>query len=117
MPEISGIDFLQMLFAVPEYANIPVISLYSIFPRTNATVVSATDELQLVYHCLKLGAADFLTKPIHVKQVENIWQTIWRKNKEEENKAKEQENIQQELESKVTEAVSTPIKVSILPNT
>lgn len=77
-------------------------------------VISATDELQLVYHCLKLGAADFLTKPIHVKQVENIWQTIWRKKKEEENKAKEQENqdkIQQELEDKVSEAVTTPIKV------
>lgn len=78
-------------------------------------MISATDELQLVYHCLKLGAADFLTKPIHVKQVENIWQTIWRKNKEEENKAKEQETqekIQQEMEHKVTEAVTTPIKVS-----
>eukprot|EP01127_Copromyxa_protea_P009999 TRINITY_DN2403_c0_g1_i3.p1 TRINITY_DN2403_c0_g1~~TRINITY_DN2403_c0_g1_i3.p1 ORF type:complete len:473 (-),score=72.62 TRINITY_DN2403_c0_g1_i3:104-1522(-) len=77
--------------------------------KLTVSVVSATDELQLVYHCLKLGAADFLTKPIHVKEVENIWQTIWRKNREEENK-ENQEKVQQEMELKVNEAVSTPIK-------
>lgn len=27
MPDITGIDFLHMLFAEPEYANIPVISM------------------------------------------------------------------------------------------
>lgn len=116
MPEINGIEFLTLLYAEPEYTNIPVISVYSPSQRSQLiSVISATDELQLVYQCLKIGAADFLVKPVRVKQVEKLWQVIWRKKRDEKDKVKAQENnvkIQQAMESKITEAVSTSITVS-----
>lgn len=54
-------------------------------------MVSAVDELQLVYQCLKMGASDFLTKPIRQETVQNLWQTVWRKRKEQQLKKRYQE--------------------------
>ena len=48
------------------------------------SVVSAVDELQLVYQCLNMGASDFLTKPIRQETIENLWRTIWRKRRDTE---------------------------------
>jgi sigma-B regulation protein RsbU (phosphoserine phosphatase) len=52
MPGLSGYDVLERLRADPALCHVPVI------------MVSAVDELQSVIRCIKLGAEDYLSKPI-----------------------------------------------------
>eukprot|EP01126_Amoeba_proteus_P010174 TRINITY_DN13951_c0_g1_i4.p1 TRINITY_DN13951_c0_g1~~TRINITY_DN13951_c0_g1_i4.p1 ORF type:complete len:597 (+),score=128.04 TRINITY_DN13951_c0_g1_i4:68-1792(+) len=104
MPGINGVEFLQICFTKPNYKDIPVV------------MISGMDELQLVYTCLKEGATDFLTKPLHVKQLENIWQSMWRKKKEMEKLAKDEEKqlkFRQEMEVLMKEVASTPVKAIV----
>jgi len=101
LPDINGVEFLDKLFSIPAYSNIPV------------AMISGSEELQLVYSCLKRGATSFLVKPVHLKQLENLWQFVWKKKKDTENVVREQEiqaKRQEEVEQKIAEIVSTPIK-------
>src|SRR5690606_28110677 len=50
MPSISGLDFLERIKAM--------------HPRTECIVVSGTGTIQSAVEALKLGAADYLTKPL-----------------------------------------------------
>jgi len=90
-------------------------------------VMSATEDLDLVWKCLRNGADDYLLKPIRMESVKNVWSNVWRKRKEgswetilknEESKRwqmNEQmaqlENEIKDLKGQVTEAVETPIHV------
>jgi response regulator of citrate/malate metabolism len=46
-------------------------------------VMSAIEELQLVYQCLCRGATDYLVKPVRQQQLQNLWQNVWRKRQEQ----------------------------------
>lgn len=106
MPGMNGLEFLEKLVEDPSYRFdlIPVI------------MVSAVDELQLVYQCLNMGASDFLTKPIRQETVENLWRTIWRKRKDTELRkryddlAGQREKEVEELQEQMAEAIKTPVR-------
>lgn len=94
---LSSVPLLESVFTChrPLTPPSPLPSLLSLLPPANrpvpfppltnsppCVVVSAVDELQLVYQCLNMGASDFLTKPIRQETVENLWRAIWRKRKD-----------------------------------
>ena len=56
MPEISGFQFLEEVKENDEYAHIPII------------VVSAIGTEDTIDICMKLGAADFVSKPINMSE-------------------------------------------------
>jgi PleD family two-component response regulator len=53
MPNIDGFEVLDKMKAHPEWKNIPVI------------VVTSINDVDTAAECLKKGAADYLTKPLH----------------------------------------------------
>ncbi|MDR2480328.1 MAG: response regulator [Treponema sp.] len=55
MPELSGIDFLRHVRALPEYAKLPIIMVTSEAARYN------------VIEALKAGATDYIVKPVNEK--------------------------------------------------
>lgn len=115
MPNIDGVTLLREIRNIPSMRLTPVI------------MMSATEDLDLVWKCLRNGADDYLLKPIRMESVKNVWSNVWRKRKEgswetilrnEESKRwqmNEQmaqlENEIKDLKGQVTEAVETPIHV------
>ncbi|MCL2069962.1 MAG: response regulator [Treponema sp.] len=55
MPKLSGIDFLKKVRASAKYANLPIIMVTSESAKYN------------VIEALKLGASDYIIKPINGK--------------------------------------------------
>ncbi len=45
-------------------------------------VMSGTENLDIVYKCLKSGADHYILKPIKEEQLKNLWQTLYRKRQE-----------------------------------
>lgn len=43
------------------------------------SVMSAQDEVTLVVKCLRLGAADYLVKPLRTNELLNLWTHMWRR--------------------------------------
>mmetsp|Transcript_1112 Transcript_1112/g.3990 ORF Transcript_1112/g.3990 Transcript_1112/m.3990 type:complete len:575 (+) Transcript_1112:113-1837(+) len=115
MPEMDGMQLLMKIRATPKLANLSVV------------VLSAVEDLSVVYKCLQNGADDYITKPMHRGSVRNLWSNVLRKKKEkhvlqqlDEEKAKRLE-LNEELEtmkvqmrridSQMATAVETPISV------
>lgn len=42
-------------------------------------VMSTRDEMVIVARCLRLGAADFLVKPLRTNELLNLWTHMWRR--------------------------------------
>ena len=42
-------------------------------------VMSRQDEVPVVVKCLKLGAADYLVKPLRTNELLNLWTHMWRR--------------------------------------
>ncbi|KAK8471297.1 hypothetical protein PHAVU_003G188400 [Phaseolus vulgaris] len=42
-------------------------------------VMSAQDEISVVVKCLRLGAADYLVKPLRTNELLNLWTHMWRR--------------------------------------
>jgi CheY-like chemotaxis protein len=40
-------------------------------------VIAEADDRQEVFRCLKLGAADYLVKPLRLQELRNIWTRVW----------------------------------------
>lgn len=57
MPILSGVEVLQAIRSSPQHANLPVI------------VISATTDQLTVSELIRLGVADFLTKPLKAEKV------------------------------------------------
>jgi two-component system chemotaxis response regulator CheY len=55
MPELSGIDFLKKVRAMPDYKGLPVIMITSESAKYN------------VIEALKSGATDYIVKPVNEK--------------------------------------------------
>ncbi|RRT42551.1 hypothetical protein B296_00057038 [Ensete ventricosum] len=45
----------------------------------SSLVMSAQDEVSVVVKCLRLGAADYLMKPLRTNELLNLWTHMWRK--------------------------------------
>lgn len=115
MPDIDGIGVVKAVRKKAHMDDSPIV------------MMSATEDLNIVYKCLSEGADDYLLKPIQANAVKNLWQNVWRKRKEKEtanmlshernkSKAMDEELVGlrkqvESLKSQFSEAVETPINV------
>ena len=44
-----------------------------------STVMSANEHSDTVFECIRAGAEDYLLKPLTKKEVQYIWQHVWRR--------------------------------------
>ncbi|XP_020592522.1 two-component response regulator-like PRR95 [Phalaenopsis equestris] len=70
LPEMSGVVLLTMMMDRDSCNHIPVI------------MMSSNDSVSIAFKCMIKGAADFLVKPIRKNELKNIWQHVWRKQKD-----------------------------------
>ncbi|XP_062148361.1 two-component response regulator-like APRR1 [Alnus glutinosa] len=42
-------------------------------------MMSAQDEVSVIVKCLRLGAADYLVKPLRTNELLNLWTHMWRR--------------------------------------
>jgi len=113
MPEMDG---FQLIHEIKKMADDIAIFM-----------MSGTENLDIVYKCLKSGADHYILKPIKEDQLKNLWQTLYRKRQEvrvltqldsEKNKTSKLEEKTQKLEREISklkkeidEAVETPIRI------
>ncbi|XP_022972507.1 two-component response regulator-like APRR1 isoform X2 [Cucurbita maxima] len=67
LPMAKGMKMLKYVTRDKELRRIPVI------------MMSAQDEVSVVVKCLRLGAADYLVKPLRTNELLNLWTHIWRR--------------------------------------
>ncbi|KAK4257210.1 hypothetical protein QN277_006827 [Acacia crassicarpa] len=67
LPMKKGWKMLKYIARDKELCRIPVI------------MMSAQDEVSIVVKCLKLGAADYLVKPLRTNELLNLWTHMWRR--------------------------------------
>ncbi|PIN27009.1 hypothetical protein CDL12_00227 [Handroanthus impetiginosus] len=65
LPMSKGLKMLKYIMRDKELRRIPVI------------MMSAQDEVPIVVKCLKLGAADYLVKPLRTNELLNLWTHMW----------------------------------------
>ncbi|XP_043806610.1 two-component response regulator-like APRR1 isoform X2 [Manihot esculenta] len=63
----KGMKMLKYITRDKELRRIPVI------------MMSAQDEVSIVVKCLRLGAADYLVKPLRTNELLNLWTHMWRR--------------------------------------
>ncbi|XP_012080307.1 two-component response regulator-like APRR1 isoform X3 [Jatropha curcas] len=63
----KGMKLLKYITRDKELRRIPVI------------MMSAQDEVSIVVKCLRLGAADYLVKPLRTNELLNLWTHMWRR--------------------------------------
>ncbi|CAN8264796.1 unnamed protein product [Cochlearia groenlandica] len=67
LPMAKGIKMLRYITRDKDLRRIPVI------------MMSRQDEVSVVVKCLKLGAADYLVKPLRTNELLNLWTHMWRR--------------------------------------
>ncbi|KAF8016333.1 hypothetical protein BT93_H1749 [Corymbia citriodora subsp. variegata] len=67
MPMSKGMKMLKYITRDKDLRRIPVI------------MMSAQDEVPIVVKCLRLGAADYLVKPLRTNELLNLWTHMWRR--------------------------------------
>ncbi|KAF2311295.1 hypothetical protein GH714_021568 [Hevea brasiliensis] len=67
LPMKKGMKMLKYITRDKELRHIPVI------------MMSAQDEVSIVVKCLRLGAADYLVKPLRTNELLNLWTHMWRR--------------------------------------
>ncbi|XP_015892310.3 two-component response regulator-like APRR1 isoform X2 [Ziziphus jujuba] len=67
LPVTKGMKMLKYITRDKDLRRIPVI------------MMSAQDEVSVVVKCLRLGAADYLVKPLRVNELLNLWTHMWRR--------------------------------------
>ncbi|KAK3225413.1 hypothetical protein Dsin_005275 [Dipteronia sinensis] len=67
LPMTKGMKMLKYITRDKELRRIPVI------------MMSAQDEVSIVVKCLRLGAADYLVKPLRTNELLNLWTHMWRR--------------------------------------
>ncbi|XWS51160.1 hypothetical protein CRYUN_Cryun12cG0153500 [Craigia yunnanensis] len=67
LPMTKGMKMLKYIIRDKELRRIPVI------------MMSAQDEVSVVVKCLRLGAADYLVKPLRTNELLNLWTHMWRR--------------------------------------
>ncbi|GKB28164.1 two-component response regulator-like APRR1 [Tanacetum coccineum] len=69
LPMAKGFKMLKYITRDKDLRRIPVIM----------NVWSAQDEVAVVVKCLRLGAADYLVKPLRTNELLNLWTHMWRR--------------------------------------
>lgn len=77
--ELQRIPVISMFAAIPIYCLNPNYRLVINFILFSFLVMSTQDEVSLVVKCLRLGAADFLVKPLRTNELLNLWTHMWRR--------------------------------------
>ncbi|KAJ0236343.1 Two-component response regulator-like APRR1 [Hirschfeldia incana] len=67
LPMAKGMKMLRYITRDKDLRRIPVI------------MMSRQDEVHVVVKCLKLGAADYLVKPLRTNELLNLWTHMWRR--------------------------------------
>ncbi|KAH9295291.1 hypothetical protein KI387_038879 [Taxus chinensis] len=67
LPTAKGFKMLKHIMREERLRRIPIV------------MMSAQDEVTIVVKCLKLGAADYLVKPLRVNELLNLWIHMWRR--------------------------------------
>lgn len=67
IPMTKGMKMLKYITRDKDLQRIPVI------------MMSAQDEVSIVVKCLRLGAADYLVKPLRTNELLNLWTHMWRR--------------------------------------
>lgn len=67
LPMAKGLKLLKYITRDKDLRRIPVI------------MMSAQDEVSVVVKCLRLGAADYLVKPLRTNELLNLWTHMWRR--------------------------------------
>ncbi|XP_042481204.1 two-component response regulator-like APRR9 [Macadamia integrifolia] len=70
LPSISGFALLTLIMEHEICKNIPVI------------MMSSNDSISMVFKCMTRGAADFLIKPLRKNELRNLWQHVWRRQRQ-----------------------------------
>ena len=63
-----------------------VLGLWRQGPSLSAVpgaVMSANEHTETVFECIREGAEDYLLKPVTKKEVQNIWQHVWRRQQQQ----------------------------------
>ena len=100
MPEVSGVELLESLQKQSELANNAAEKEAGVAPSSShddrpqqttdwqqvpVIVMSSQDKQDTVMKCFKLGAADFLVKPVRRNELKNLWQHVWRQAQQQNN--------------------------------
>ncbi|CAL8465090.1 g4625 [Coccomyxa elongata] len=67
MPDVDGIELLKHVRGDEAWSNLPVI------------MMSANERTETVFECIRGGAEDYLLKPVTKKEVQHMWQHVWRR--------------------------------------
>ncbi|EIE20369.1 CheY-like protein, partial [Coccomyxa subellipsoidea C-169] len=67
MPDVDGIELLRHVRGDEAWSNLPVI------------MMSANERTETVFECIRGGAEDYLLKPVTKKEVQHMWQHVWRR--------------------------------------
>lgn len=67
LPKSKGFKMLKYITRSTCLQRIPIV------------MMSAQDEVAVVMKCLKLGAADYLVKPLRINELLNLWMHMWRR--------------------------------------
>ncbi|XP_074570835.1 two-component response regulator-like PRR1 isoform X2 [Curcuma longa] len=67
LPMVKGFKMMKYIARNKELRHISFI------------MMSAQDEISVVVKCLRLGAADFLVKPLRMNELLNLWTHVWRR--------------------------------------
>ncbi|KAL3155957.1 hypothetical protein ABBQ32_012949 [Trebouxia sp. C0010 RCD-2024] len=67
MPDVDGIELLRHVRQDDSLSSVPVV------------MMSANEHADTVFECISAGAEDYLLKPLTKKEVQYIWQHVWRR--------------------------------------
>lgn len=113
IPEMDGFQLLQ--------------SVKQMHDEITVFVMSSTQDLDIVYQCLRAGADHYILKPLKENDLRGLWQIIWRKRRENKvlkqlsdethkNNQLKEKTIQLEselnsLKDQVDELIQIPIRI------
>ncbi|KAL6762430.1 CheY-like superfamily [Haematococcus lacustris] len=61
MPQVGGLDLLRYVRSHKHLSDLPVV------------MMSASEQAEMMYTCIRGGAEEYLIKPVTQKEVQNIW--------------------------------------------
>eukprot|EP00959_Pyramimonas_sp_CCMP1952_P427899 8961293-Pyramimonas_sp.AAC.1 len=67
MPGITGLEILSLVRKTPALDHIPVV------------MMSAHQNAGTVFECVRMGADDYILKPVGEKEVHHLWQHVYRR--------------------------------------